>query len=188
VREAPGESEPRHALMVVRGDALTNGDDPDGLLPAIAADPLAAAVLEGWRRSRGGRLGQVRDLEDALALAHRHDPLHEPALRLRIGWRMASGEPARAREAITLLDTFMAEAGKAPDALLRARLAGAAGEPTTVYASLLEIADLGTYVSDYQQVARDGLALLDAVERSSGTRAPDGLRERLIRGTGEAPE
>jgi spermidine synthase len=188
VREAPGESEPRHALMVVRGDALTNGDDPDGLLPAIAADPLAAAVLEGWRRSRGGRLGQVRDLEDALALAHRHDPLHEPALRLRIGWRMASGEPARAREAITLLDTFMAEAGKAPDALLRARLAGAAGEPTTVYASLLEIADLGTYVSDYQQVARDGLALLDAVERSSGTRAPDGLRERLIRGSGEAPE
>jgi predicted membrane-bound spermidine synthase len=188
VREAPGEPEPLHALMVVRGDALTIGDDPDGLLPAIAADPLAAAVLSGWRLARGGRLLQVRDLEEALAAARRHEPLHEPALRLRLGWRLASGDPQRAREAITLLDTLMAEAAKAPDALLRARLAAVAGEPPTVYASLLEIADLGTYMSDYQQVAREGLTLLDAVEKSSGTAAPDGLRERLIRGSGEAPE
>jgi spermidine synthase len=186
VREAPGTPEPLHALMVVRGGALTSGEDPDGLQPAIAADPVAAAVLEGWRHARAGRLPEVRPLEETLASVPRHEPLHEPALRLRIGWRLASGEPALAREAIALLDTFMAEAAKAPDALLRARLAAVAGEPPTVYASLLEIADLGAYVSDYQQIAREGLTLMDEVERSSGTPAPDGLRERLVRGSGEA--
>jgi spermidine synthase len=187
VREAPAAPGALHALMVLQGDALTRGEDRSGLGPLIAADPLAAAVLSGWRLARAGRLAEVRPLEPALALAVRHEPLHEPALRLRLGWRLVSGEPERAREAVALLDVFMAEAAKAPDALLRARLAAAAGDPPTAYASLVEIADLGAYISDYQQVARDGLKVLEAVERSSGRPAPAGLRERLVRGQGDSP-
>lgn len=188
VHEAPGERLPLHALTLVRGDALTDGVDPDGLLPAVAADPLAGAVLSGWRRARGGRLGDNRALEETLAAAPRNEPLSEAALRLRIGWRFASGEPERAREALTLLDTLMAEAAKAPDALLRARLAAVAGDRPAVYASLVEIADLGVYVSDYQQIARQGLELLGQVERSGGPPPPPGLRERLVRGSGSPPE
>jgi hypothetical protein len=94
-----------------------------------------------------------------------------------------SGEPARAREAIALFDPFMAESARAPEALLRARLAFAAGDAPAAYASLLEIADLGLYVSDYQPTAREGLALLARVEAASGRPAPVGLRERLIKGS-----
>jgi spermidine synthase len=184
LREPPGSGDALHALMVLRGDALTRGEDPDGLLPAIAADPLAAAVLEGWRRSRGGRLATVVELEPTLAGAARHHPLYGAALRLRLGWRLASGDRARAREAVALFDPYLADAAKPEDAMLRARLAMAAGDPTAAYASLLEIADLGAYVSDYQQTAREGIALLEQVEKASGQSAPDGLRQRLIRGSG----
>jgi len=116
----------------------------------------------------------------------RHDPLHEPALRLRLGWRLVSGQPERAREGVALLDEFMAAGARAPDALLRARLGAAAGDASTAYASLLEIADLGTVLSDYQQLARDGQKVLEDVERASGVPSPAGLRERLVRGSGEA--
>lgn len=183
LREQPDDRAALHALTALRGEPLMRGEDLDGLLPRIAADPLAAAVLDGWRRSKSGRLAEVEALEPVLAGAVRHEPLHEAALRLRIGWRLASGVPQRAREAIALLDPFMAEAARAPDALLRARLALAAGDAPTAYASLLEIADLGLYVSDYQQTAREGLALLERVQATSGQPAPDGLRERLVKGS-----
>jgi spermidine synthase len=186
LREAPGDRGALHALMAARMETLAKGEGAPGLSALIAADPLASAVLEGWRLARAGRIAEVRGLEPVLAGAVRHEPLHEPALRLRINWRLASGEPARAREAMALLDTFMAEAAKAPDALLRARVAAAAADPPAVYASLVEIADLGAYISDYQQIAREGLKVLEDVERASGRPAPAGLRERLVRGSGEA--
>ena len=154
---------------VARGRALTRGEDPGGLLPRIAADPLGAAVLEGWRRSRSGQLPDVEELEPVLASAVRHEPLYEPALRLRLGWRLASGDPARAREAIALFDPFMAEAARAPDAVLRARLALAAGDAPAAYANLLEVADLGLVVSDDQQTAREALTLLDRIAAATGT-------------------
>jgi spermidine synthase len=185
LRLARGEEGARdalRALLVARGEALTRGEDPDGLLPLVGTDPLAAAVLEGWRRSRGGRLRDVEELEPVLAGASRHEPLHEPALRLRLGWRLASGDPALAREAIALFDPFMAEAARAPDAILRARLALAAGDAPTAYASLLEVADLGLVVSDDQQHAREALALVERIQSVTGAPVPDGLRERLIRG------
>jgi spermidine synthase len=186
LREQPGDPAALHALMVARGDALVAGEDSANLLPALAADPVASAVLAGWRLARAGRLGEVRALEEPLARAVRYDPLYEPALRLRLGWRLLSGEPERAREGVALLDQFMAAGARAPDALLRARLAAAAGDAPTTYASLLEIADLGAVVSDYQQLARDGQKLLEDVQRASGVAAPPGLRERLLRGSGEA--
>jgi spermidine synthase len=185
LREQPGDPAALHALMVARGDSLTAGEDAANLLPSIAADPVASAVLEGWRLARAGRLREVRALEEPLARAVRHDPLHEPALRLRLGWRLVSGEPERAREGVAMLDEFMAAGARAPDALLRARLAAAAGDAATAYASLLEIADLGAVLSDYQQLARDGQKVLEDVERASGVPAPAGLRERLVKGSGE---
>jgi hypothetical protein len=187
VRTQPQAPVALHALMLRRGEALTRGEDPDGLLEPIAADPTAAAVLEGWRRSRAGRLAQVVSLEPALAATIRHEPLYEPALRLRLGWRLASGDPGLAREAIGLLDPFMADAVRPFDSMLRARLALAAGDAPTAYSSLLEIADAGLYVSDYQQTAREGIKLLEVIESTTGTQAPEGLRERLLRGSEGPP-
>ena len=180
-REEPGDAEALQELLVLRADALARGEDPDGLLPAIAADPLGRVVLEGWRRARAGRMVEVRELEGALARALPHEPLYESALRLRLGWRYASGEPKLAREAIALLDPFMAESANARDALLRARLAVAAGDRPAAYASLLEVAEAGEYVSEFQQTAREALELLDGLQAAGGLRAPEGLRERLVK-------
>ena len=142
-REPPGNVEAVQSLLVLRQDALIGGEDPDGLLPALAADPLSRAVLEGWRLSASGRLAEVGRLEDGLARAVPHDPLYESALRLRLGWRYASGDPLRAREAIALFDPFMAQSSNAKDALLRARLAVAAGGRRAACASLLALAEVG---------------------------------------------
>jgi hypothetical protein len=182
-REDPSRTEALQELLVFRADALTAGEDPDGLLPAIAADPLSRAVLEGWRRSRAGRMVQVRELEGVLAAAVPHEPLYESALRLRLAWRYASGDPALAREAITLFDPFMAESSNARDALLRARLAVAAGDRRAVYASLLEIAEVGVYVSEFQETAREAVRLLDELQAAGGPPPPAGLRERILKGS-----
>jgi spermidine synthase len=182
-REEPGRLEALQELLVLREDALTRGEDPDGLLPALAADTLSRAVLDGWRLSAAGRLAEVGRHEDALARALPHDPLYESALRLRLGWRYASGDPQRAREAIALFDPFMAESANAKDALLRARLAVAAGDRPAAFASLLEIAEVGVYVSDYQETAREAVKLLDELRAGGGAPPPPGLRERLLKGS-----
>ena len=90
-----------------------------------ASDPQAPRPSRGVAaRSRAGRLAEVRDLEPRLwRRSSATARSTKPALRLRLGWRLASGDRDRAREAITLLDTFMADYGTPPDALLRARLA-----------------------------------------------------------------
>jgi spermidine synthase len=184
--ERPDAPEPLHALLLLRAEALVRGEDPDGVLPAAAEDPAAAAVLQGLRLSRAGRLADLRPLEEVLAAIPAYATLHETALRLRLGWRLASRDPARAREAIALLDTFMAEGATPRDALLRARLGLAAGDAPVVYASLLEIAEVASYASGFQQTAREGLDLLDAAARLAPP--PANLRERLARagrGTGE---
>ena len=187
LRQDPGALDALRALVVLRGEALTRGEDPDGLLTRAASDPATAAVIEGWRRSRAGRLAEVRDLETDLAAVVRHGSLLRsgpaPADRLAPGQR----RPRPCARSDHLLDTFMADYGTPPHALLRARLALAAGEAPTAYASLLEIADLGLYVSDHQQTAREGLALLEQVQAASGRAAPDGLRERLVRASAGRP-
>lgn len=177
--ERPEAPEPLHALLLLRAEALVGGEDPDGILRAVAADPAASAVLQGWRLSRASGLAEVRPLEEALAAIPAHATLHDTALRLRVGWRLASGDAARAREAIAMLDTHMAESATPRDALLRARLGIAAGDAPVVFASLLEIAEVASYASDFQQAAREGLDLLDAAARLAPP--PASLRERLAR-------
>jgi spermidine synthase len=184
-REERGDAEALQELLVLRSEELTRGEDPDALLPAVAADPLARAVLEGWRRARKGRMVEVRELEDALRRAVPHEPLHESALRLRLGWRYASGDPRLAREAIALFDPFMAEAANPRDAFLRARLAVAAGDLPAAYASLLEIAEVGVQASEFQPTIREALKLLDDLQAAGGLRPPEGLRERLIKGSSD---
>lgn len=181
LRDEPGSTDALETLVVLRADDLVRGDDPDGLLPRVAADPLASAVLEGWRRSEAGRVAEVKDLEGVLAQVAPNEPLHEPALRLRLAWRLASGDRERAREAIALLDPFMAENATARDALLRARLAVNAGDPPAAYASLLEIAEVAAPRSDMQPRAREGLELLDRLAAASRVPPPAGLRERLVK-------
>jgi hypothetical protein len=98
-------------------------------------------------------------------------------------WASPTRDTERAREAITLFDPFMAESANAKDALLRARLAVAAGDRGAAFASLLEIAEVGVYVSDYQQTAREAVKLLDELRAQGGAPPPPGLRERLLKGS-----
>ena len=165
--EAPDAPVARHALLALEGEALLrDGGDPQGLLPRLEGDALATALVAGWRLSRAGRIAEAAALDAELARADAHHALFEPALRLRVGWRAASGNPARAREGLELLDPFLATASSPTNVLLRARLALAAQEPAAVLASLDEIARGARRRSGVGQAGREALELLQALPAS----------------------
>jgi spermidine synthase len=174
----PEAPQTRRALLLRRSAALLRGQDPDGLLPRLARDALASAVLEGWRLQRDGREAEIEGEDGVLAQAGPHHDLFEAALRLRIAWRMARADAALAREALGLLDPFLALGAEPGDLLLRARLAALAGEPAAALASLHEIAE-GTG-RDSIEAAAAGLVVLEGL--SSEARSDPRLgrvRDRL---------
>jgi spermidine synthase len=186
----PDAPEVLHALLLRRPAALVEGVDPEGVLPRLRLDALASGVLEGWRLQQAGRERGIEALEGILARAGPHDDLFESALRLRIAWRHASGEADRAREALGLLDPFLATGTTAADLLLRARLAALAGEPAAVLASLNEV---GTATgTDLRETARAGLAVLEGLpsgvrQDPRAVRIRDRLGALISRGASERP-
>ena len=140
--EAPAV-EAFHALLLLDRQTLQRGDVTGRLGAHLVEDARAAAVVEGWRLARLGTPLEIRRLEpDLAAIGPRHS-LAGAATALRITWRQASGDPARAREALTLLEPTLAYGERQGSGLIRrARLAAAAAEPETAVASLLELAVL----------------------------------------------
>ncbi len=135
----------RFGLVRAERRALLRGDAELEAVAASLSDG-GAAVARGWRAAEAGDWDALRALEPGLAAALPADPAFEDAARLRARWRVQSGEPARAREALALLDDLLAaggsprpgrESGAGPDDLvLRARAAAIAGRPETAVASL----------------------------------------------------
>jgi spermidine synthase len=159
--EWPEAREARHALLLHRAAVLAAGGDPDGLLPRLRQDGLASAVVDGWRLQASGREGAIEGLEETLAGAGPHHDLFEAALRLRLAWRLAGGDAGRAREALRLLDPFLAMGAAPGDLLLRARLAAQAGDAAAALASLNEIGDGGG--REAAAAAGDALAVFDGL-------------------------
>ena len=111
-------------------------------LTGLAGEDPAAAIVEGWRRSRDGDWQRLRALEARLAAVSPRHLLHPAAVHLRVDWRRQAarrGEADLAAEAIELLDPLLVPAPRAADLLLRARLAVLAGDSPTALASLFEL-------------------------------------------------
>jgi len=61
-----------------------------------------AAVIESWRvdSDAPGGWQALAALDERLAGARVLDPAYGPAVRLRVAWRLRSGDPERAQEAV----------------------------------------------------------------------------------------
>lgn len=166
----------RSALLLALRPAIVEGRGPAPLLAWAEGDPAAGAVVAGWRLAQRGEEREMAGLEAPLAAVPPRHPLHQAATRLRIAWRLASGEPQAAREAVGLLDPLLAGSASAGDLLLRARLGAQAGDAATALASLDELAratvpDRGRR----RALAEEGLAVLEALPPSDDRE----VRERL---------
>jgi spermidine synthase len=94
------------ALLRLERSRLLAGDPELAALAAGLHDP-ARAVVEGWRREASGQWAALRGLEERLATATPHEASYPDALRLRALWRIESGDPRLAREALALLDRLV---------------------------------------------------------------------------------
>jgi hypothetical protein len=110
---------------------------------ARTARPAAAgrAVLDGMERLDVKDFAGLERLEEPLARlsASPADPLAPAAVRLRAAWRTGSGDPAKAREAVALLDTLPGGTSNRFDYLERARAAQVAGDSFGTLSSLQQL-------------------------------------------------
>jgi spermidine synthase len=136
LRVDPHAREALDGLLALYQPAIRRGE-PVSFADRFTEDP-ETALIEGWRRSGASEWRQVADLEPRLAAVDFRHPLFVPAIRLRAGWRIDSGEPGLAREAITLIEPLLSPLPRVPDLLLRARAAAAATDVPRALASLGE--------------------------------------------------
>jgi spermidine synthase len=126
LRLEPGSREAHVALLRVQGEAA--------LAPGVTRrpdrldDPLAA-VREGWQAEAVGDWGRLRALDERLAAAAPHDPVYPDAYRLRAAWRIESGRPELAVEALRLVDRVLPLTGLRGDLELRRRALRLLGGP-----------------------------------------------------------
>ncbi len=137
-----GDSDPRaaealHALLVARYRPAIRSGEPVTFAERFPDGP-AAAVIAGWRLAGTGVRRKLRGLDQRLAAVAPCHPLFFEATRLRAGWRIESGEPSAAAEALVLLEPLLAAAVRPADLLLQARAAAAAGEPKRALAAVAE--------------------------------------------------
>jgi spermidine synthase len=150
LREAPRHRDARSALLRLSRSELSQGRDPLELVQA-PLDDQERAVVAGWRAREAGEPSALAAVDSALATLSPLHPLAPDAQALRAEWRIASGDPRLAREAIAFSDRATGRRGRRGDMLLRARAGLVAEEP---------------------MVAIDALAvLLTRLDTSPGSRA-----------------
>jgi hypothetical protein len=150
----PASAEARAGL--VRLLATGSGEEAD----AAALDASEAAVLGGLQDAAAGRLAELESREATLAALPRAHPLAVEATRLRARWRIATGDPARAREAVALLDGLSSTERRRADLYDRARAGAAAADPDVLLASLEALLALRPPLT--RAHAEDALGLLRA--------------------------
>ncbi len=121
------------------------------------------AVIEGWRREAARDWAGLRELEPRLAAAPRLEPLFPAAARLRAAWRLESGDPVLADEAIDLLDEVLAIARNDSDLILRAKAALQAGKVHGAVRTLFEAGIGLTPSAGGRRAARDALDVVGAL-------------------------
>ncbi len=150
--ESSSDAEPRaalaareafHALLLHRRGGIQEDENSATIDAHLARDAAAAAVLEGWRLIQARRPLAVRRLDTDLATVGPRHPLFETVTVLRISWRLASGDPALAREGLAMLEPQLAHGVQGGAGLLqRARLGAVVSDSDVVLGSLLELAPL----------------------------------------------
>ena len=89
--------------------------------------------------------------------------LRPAATRVRILWRLNSGDPRAAREGIALLEPLLVTGPRVQDLFLRARLARAGADPDTALASLWDVVAGFERRPGFPAIAKEALSLLDGL-------------------------
>ena len=173
-----GAAEARFGLLEARRAALEQGD-PTLLEIARALPPAAAAVVTGWRALARHDEEAIRQLEPELARATPREAAFAPATLLRAEWRIESGEPALAEEALALVDGVLSVSAEPSDLLMRARAAAAAGRDDVALASLEDFGAMQQRGASAPPLAQAALGILAGLDPTQLADRTDRVRARL---------
>jgi predicted membrane-bound spermidine synthase len=155
-------------LLALYRPAIVSGEQVS-FARRFTGDP-EAAVIDGWRLSGSGEWLAVRQLEERLAGAGVRHPLFTDATRLRAGWRIESGEPHLAREALELVGPLLVPVAQPVDLLLDARASAVLDEPRAALAAVAAALPKITRDSVPMREAKDILSSLPRTEATESWR------------------
>jgi spermidine synthase len=176
VQSDTSADEARFALLLLVREGALRPDVPQGFRQWVTSDPTASALHSGWERMAANDPAGLEPLDAQLAALDPRHPAFRQASRFRALWREARREPARAREAIAVLDPVIGARAEVADLMLRARLGVIAGDTGVVVSTLWDVLEV-VQSRTLSLVARDALGILDA-SKAQGSSA-DALRARL---------
>ena len=125
------------ALLVAASNRATGV--PSTLVEAVREIPELSLVHRAWQRLRLGDWQGAAQLDPELSKIDPEHPIYVMAIRMRVLWRQNSGLPENAREAIALIEPQLSTTAGPQALMLRVRLAMAAEDDDTLFATLLEL-------------------------------------------------
>jgi hypothetical protein len=126
--------------------------------------PEAVALLRRAEELRGGDgAGERVAIETELASIDPASALYDRAALLRADLFIETGEPARAAEALAILDRQLARGDQQEIQLRRARAAGLAGLADRAWVALDDVAQRMPRGPRARRIARDALAVADTL-------------------------
>ena len=161
---APSLAEARGARLLLARAAVGRGEPPPSRLRP-PTDP-EDAVAEGWRASDRDDADGVSALEGRLARLEPAHPLFAEASRLRALWRVATREPARAKEANSILDVVLSREPLLDDVLLRASSSLILGDSRAALACLSDVSWRVAAHPQHEKLSARVLQLLDRIPAS----------------------
>ncbi|MCH2186768.1 fused MFS/spermidine synthase, partial [Myxococcota bacterium] len=157
---APHDREARAGWILTLPEDVQEGD----------VSPTEWAFVQAWLRMRSGDTVGISDLEEPLASIEPDNMLFEEATRMRVAWRIDSGDGERAQEARELVDLLLARGARPEDYVLRAEAAAAADEPDQAWATLARArAPLQRVVADRDLIDR-ARAVVNGLPERVGSR------------------
>ncbi len=165
----------------LRALALTSGE---GVVLAEPWSPDEQLYRDARALQQQGRWSDLADLDASLAALDPRAPLRDAATRLRVAWRIGSGDGASAAEAIELLAPLLAVWPRTDDLALRLEAAIVAGDDASALASIRELALRPDTRPGQVDLARSALGgvVLQEVDRAVGQELQALLSQR--RGAG----
>jgi hypothetical protein len=110
-----------------------------GRVPDAGLTPREQSIAAAWRLARAKDFASIRALESGLSEWRAGDILYEDALRLRVAWRLATGEATHAREALEMNSTILYGTRTPRDYLQRAQAAQLAHDTDSAWGALEEL-------------------------------------------------
>jgi hypothetical protein len=171
----PTSVEARAGLLLLEKARISNGRESPNLAQLEPLDDISAAIVDGWRAEATHDWVGLQELDDRLEGLGGHHLLFSEAMRLRITWRVETGDRSHAAEALDMIDST----GQTDieSMILRIRAALLAEHP---FAAISTIDEIIPRVRQRSK-ARVVLALLDEFPKGFQPNAVEHFRARLKR-------